>query len=219
MIFYDLHCITFWANAVLLYSQCCNTVIWTIWYIWLSMWYQWQGKVNWSSISSTFTLGDVVIPPQKNGARNTGMLFNSHYLTSFTQTLWYSYRFPTKGIYQCVGLDVGLIAVAVWCLEIGVTYGLNRWRPLGKTALGSRSSDVGDVTEVGLGDPEELGVEEGGGVSCGRWGGPSRLLWMGVCHELVPCDHKLSGIAARCPRYICWECAPLSRSACSSAGV
>lgn len=62
--------------------------------------------------------------------------------------------------YHC-GLETGLIELAD-CRTIGEAYGLKRCMPEGKSALGSRKSEE-VLTEVGLGDPEELGVEEGGG--------------------------------------------------------
>lgn len=68
-------------------------------------------------------------------------------------------HYPSQSIiHQCVGLDAGLT-----CLDNGIAYGLNLCKFVGKIALGNLSSDEEEFTEVGLGDPEELGVEEGGG--------------------------------------------------------
>lgn len=68
-------------------------------------------------------------------------------------------------------------------------YGLNRWCIVdGNIALGNlRSEEV--LIDVGEGEPEELGVEDGGGVSWGLCvvGGPSNPggnpLCIGDCHE------------------------------------
>lgn len=88
------------------------------------------------------------------------------------------------------GLDAGLPEVAV-CRPNGVAYGLKRCIPDGNNAFGNRKSDV-VLTDVGLGDPDELGVEEGGGgggVICGRCGGGGpnkpggKPLCIGDCHE------------------------------------
>lgn len=71
--------------------------------------------------------------------------------------------------YQCPVLLVGLSDVE--CRDIDDAYGLNLCiADDGNTAFGSRKSAPDDaLTDVGLGElDEELGVEQGGGVSCGR---------------------------------------------------
>jgi hypothetical protein len=72
-------------------------------------------------------------------------------------------RTKRKLLHQCPDLEVGLKDDV--CRGKGDAYGLKRCIDEGNTALGNLRSEV--LTEVGLGDPEELGVEEGGGVICG----------------------------------------------------
>lgn len=106
-----------------------------------------------------------------------------HLCTRYTLT---NYRLPERlfgmtfgcnhfyHVYQCVDLDGGLRPAAP-CLDKGEGYGLKRCILPGNIAFGSRKS-ADELTDVGLGEPDELGVEDGGGVIGGRCegGGPSK---------------------------------------------
>lgn len=155
---------------------------------------------------------------------------NSINVSSHTQIhLWFEFGgyLGTLARYHC-GLETGLPETAVACLPMGVWQGLKRCIPDGNSALGSRNSEE-VVTEVGLGEPEELGVDEGGGggVIWGRCGGggPRRPggkpPCMGDCHEPPPWFQnwveRLIGIDLW-PRQTCCP-GPLSSKACRSLGL
>lgn len=112
---------------------------------------------------------------------------HSHKFTVFRKDSLVLFRLQYH-LYQCVDLDGGL--TAAFCLVKGEGYGLKRCRLPGNIAFGSRNS-ADELMDVGLGEPDELGVDDGGGggVIWGRCegGGPSnpegKPACMGDCQE------------------------------------